>query len=389
MDFRFAPEEEAFRREVQAFIEEHRDRFVLESSESGKVEDGQRNREFVRAMAARGWLAMSYPAEYGGGGQPGIFQFILNEELAERGAPMVGMGPVTIGLTLLHHGSEALKRAFIPRILRGEIEFALGYTEPEAGSDLASLQLRAERDGDFYVLNGQKRFTSGARGAEYVWLAARTNPEAPKHRGISLFIVDLDSPGITIRPLNTMGDTADLNEVYYEDVRVPAGRLVGQEDRGWYYITEALDYERFALFPYGRVRMNFRPFLEWLRTAERDGRPVREEPTIRHKAARLAIEEEVGWLLQLRAIAIAARGGVPNVEATMNKLFATQLIQRIDNVAVDSMGLYGQLKHGSKYAPADGYLEWRYRREVVATIAGGSTEVQKNVIARRLLNLPG
>jgi alkylation response protein AidB-like acyl-CoA dehydrogenase len=387
VDFRFAPEEEAFRQEVMAFAEERRALFGEETGEHPSVPDRPSRKQFIREMAAKGWLSLSYPPEYGGGGAPASLQFLFYEALARQGAPAPGVTVGTVGMTLLHHGSERLKAEFLPRILRGEIEFALGYTEPEAGSDLASLQLRAERDGDDYVLNGQKRFTSAAHFAESVWLAARTNVDVPKHRGISMFVVDLDSPGITIRPIRTMGD-GRVNEVYYDTVRVPAYRLVGEENRGWYYIAEALDYERFAAYPYGGVQLVLHRFLEWLRTAERDGRPLREQPSARHRTARLAIEEEVGWLLQLRAVAVAQRGAVPNVEATMNKLFATQLIQRVTDTAIDTMGLYGQLRKGSKHAQDGGYLEWRHRREVVATIGGGSSEVQKNIIARRLLDLP-
>lgn len=387
MNFVYTDEEEVFRQEVADFCKQRLHLITREGAGNPRHADTPERKQFVKDMAKKGWLSMSYPAEYGGQGKSGMTQFVLNEELSHQGAPIIGTSVGTIGMTILHHGSDRLKQEFLPGILAGEIDFALGYSEPEAGSDLASLQLRATRDGDEYVINGQKRFTSGAHYADYVWLAARTNPEVPKHRGISLFVVDIKSPGITIRPLWTMGDER-TNEVYYDNVRIPAHYRVGEENRGWYYLAEALDYERFAIYPYGTVRLMFDRYLAWFQTAEIDGKPVRDNPGYRHKVARLAIELEIGWMHMVRAAAVALNG-VPNVEATMNKLFATQLQQRIANTAVDSMGLYGQLAQGSKHAQIHGRFERHYRREVIAPIAGGTSEVQKNIIAKRLLNLPG
>src|SRR5438094_2531055 len=212
MDFRFSPEEEAFAAEVDAFLAENWD---PEKGNEGDffLADTPEKHTLIKKLAEQRWLAMGWPKEYGGEEAPGMNQFLLNERLAYHNAPITGTDVGTIGMTLVHHGNARLKAEFLPRILKGEIRFALGYSEPEAGSDLAALQLRALRDGDDYIFNGQKRFTSAAHFAEYVWLAARTNPELPKHRGISLFIVDMDSPGITVRPLWTMGG-GRTNEVY-------------------------------------------------------------------------------------------------------------------------------------------------------------------------------
>jgi alkylation response protein AidB-like acyl-CoA dehydrogenase len=387
MDFRYLPEEEAFQAEVEEFLRAEWDPNRGDRGE-GFLVDTPEKRTFVQKMSKKGWLGFGWPVEYGGTDQPGMHQFILNEALAYANAPITGTEVGTVGMTLIHHGNERLKAEFLPAILRGDLTFALGYSEPEAGSDLANLQLRAVRDGDDYVFNGQKRFTSAAHCASHVWLAARTNPDAPKHRGISLFILEMDAPGISVRPLWTMGG-GRTNEVYYDNVRVPAYRLVGEENRGWYYVAEALDYERFAIYPFGFVRRAVEEFINYARTAQLDGRVLRDDPSVRQKVARLAIEMEVGWMLQLRGAHAANQGAVPHIEATMNKLFATTLQQRLYNAALDIMGLYGQLQTGSKHAQAGGRFERAYQSSVVATIAGGTSEVQKNIIAKRELGLPG
>jgi alkylation response protein AidB-like acyl-CoA dehydrogenase len=386
MNFRFSPELEAFREEVRAFIRENLTEEMAKADSGGLMTTPER-REFVRKMAEKGWIALSWPKEYGGAGMDPMYAFILNEELAYAGAPRPGTSAGTIGMTLLHHGSEELKAELLPRILRGEIEWAIGYTEPEAGSDLASLQLRCVRDGDFYIVNGQKRFTTAAHFADYIWLAGRTDFNAPKHRGISLFVAPMNSPGITVRPLMTLGGER-TNEVFFEDVRIPVKNRIGEENRGWYYIAEALDYERFAITTPAPIYRTLDRLIDYMRTARLGNRVLAREPRTRRKLARLAIEVEVTRMLQLRAAAVAQRGDVPNVEAAMLKLHSSQLGNYIANTTIDIMGLYGQLQLESPASP--GYsAEKAYRGSIIAPVAGGSTEVTKTVIARRMLGLPG
>jgi alkylation response protein AidB-like acyl-CoA dehydrogenase len=386
LDFRYTPEQEQFRREVRAFIDAEATEEVRQNDVGGLMTTPAR-RAFVKKLAAKGWIAFSWPEEYGGNGLDPMYGFILNEELAYAGAPRPGTAAGTIGMTILHHAGEELKQDLLPRILRGEIEWAIGYTEPEAGSDLANLQLRAVRDGDDYVINGQKRFTTAAHFADYMWLAARTNFEVPKHRGISLFAIPMGRPGMTVVPMYKMG-MERVNEVFYDNVRVPAAWRVGEENRGWYYIAEALDYERFAITTPAPTVRSFDRLVAWARDARLGERRPAKEARARHRLARLAIEVEITKMLQLRAAAVAQKGAVPNVESAMLKLHSSQLGGWIANNAVDLMGPYGQLLPDTPSAPAVSYARG-LQTSVIATVAGGSTEVTKTVIARRLLGLPG
>jgi alkylation response protein AidB-like acyl-CoA dehydrogenase len=387
MDFRFSEEEEAFRHEIRAFIRENLTPEIRRQTHVGHAA-GPAARAFVRKLAEKGWLTRSWPVEWGGEGKHPINLFILGDELRYAYAPGLGNGIAQIGPTLLRHGTRFQKEFFLPKIRNAEIDFGLGYSEPESGSDLASLQLRAVRDGDDYVMNGQKRFTTSAHYANYMWLAGRTDPNVPKHRGISLFLVDMTLPGISHRPLWCMGGE-QTNEVYYDNVRVPAEFRVGEENRGWYIISESLDYERSYQMPPGPIRRQFDELLTWARTAERDGRPVRENPYVRQTLAHLAIETEVATMHSLRVVDAALHERVPNLEGAMNKLWGSHLQQRFGHTGVELMGLYGQLLPGSPYVESDGFFSHLVMDSVVRTIAGGTSEVQKNIIAKRGLGLPG
>jgi len=322
MNFRFTEEEEAFRKEVQDFIaEEMTDE--IRSRWLGGLLDTKARRDFVTKMADRGWLQMGFPEEYGGtGAAMPLAQYIMNEELHKAQAPIVGKNLGVVVNTLLHHGSDQLKREFVPRILRNEIQWALAYTEPEAGSDLANMQMRAVLDGDEYVLNGQKRFITSAHFADYMWTGVRTDPDAPKHRGLSLLIIDADAPGISITPLWTIiGERT--NDVFFDNVRVPRERLVGEENKGWQYITEALTYERFAMTSIAPTVRKLDRLIEWVKTAERDGKRLVDDPVVRRKVARLAVQVEVGRMLDLRCLCEAVRPDyVPYIEAAMNKMWS-------------------------------------------------------------------
>jgi alkylation response protein AidB-like acyl-CoA dehydrogenase len=269
----------------------------------------------------------------------------------------------------------------LPRIARGETEFALGYTEPQAGSDLASLEIKAVENGDYYITNGQKVFNTACHYAEYHWLGVRTDSTAAKHRGISLFIVDLKSPGITIHPIYGMGGWR-TNEVFYDNVRVPKKNLVGQLNRGFYHIAVALDLERGG--PAGASLRHFEELASYVKQIS----ALAKDPQVRQQLSQLAIDVEVTRLLAVRVACMRDSGIVPNYEAAVLKLFRSELDQRLANAGMQVLGLYGQLQTGSKQVPLGGEVEWRYRDSVVETIIAGTSEIQRNIIAMRGLGLP-
>ena len=266
------------------------------------------------------------------------------------------------------------------------MEFALGYTEPDAGSDLASLQLRAVKDGDDYILNGTKRFTSGAHRSEFVWLATRTDPDAPKHRGVSMMLVDMKSNGITVKPIWTMPGYR-TNEVYFQDVRVPTEALVGEENRGWYYAAHALDRERISIFTVSGVRAVYDRLIEWARTAGPAGRAVEDEG-IRNGLATFRIEIEVLQHLSWHILDMLKRDESPNYEASEVKVFSTEMMQRLQNFSLHCMGLYGQLEPDDSRAPIGGSAENGYMAAIMPTFGAGANELQRNIMAQRGLGMP-
>ncbi len=393
MDFEFAHPERAFIAEVREFIASNRKQderdgvFAPNREADSMLADSNARRAFNKRLAEAGYLGMSWSSAYGGQDRDGIYDYLLNEELASVGAPLIGKGVGCIGKTLIAHGSERLKQEFLPQILAGEIEFALGYSEPGAGSDLASLKLRAERDGDHWELNGTKMWTTSAHFADWYWVAARTDTEAPKHKGISVFLVPMDHPGLTVTEIRTMGDHR-TNQVFFDGVRVHEDYLVGELNRGWQYVCEALDYERFTLYTVGPLLAKYGALVELLKLTRRDGVPLSEQAFVRSRMAVLASEVESAKMLQRRVIAAALEGEVPTVEAAMCKLYSTELGRRIADAALDMLGPQALLRKEAAESLAAGKWEHSYRATVVDTIGGGSTEVQKNIIARRGLGLP-
>jgi alkylation response protein AidB-like acyl-CoA dehydrogenase len=391
VDFELGAEELAFEKDVEEFLDANESPDVMDANpeQLSQTVDSPAKRAFMRKLAERGWLGMSWPVEYGGKGLSGIYDFILTEALARRGAPQPGKGVGIVGKTIIRNGSERMKREFLPQIIRGEIEFAIGYSEPQAGSDAANMQLRATRDEarSGWVLNGQKVWTTSAHFADWYWLGARTDPSATKHRGITLFLIPMDDPGLTISPTWTIGDER-TNEVFFDEVFVSDDYVVGELNRGWTYICEALDLERFAMMPVGPLEKKVEALLDWLREAERDGEPLRRDPEVRSRVARIATELEVSRLLQRRVISEALGGGIPTVQSSMYKLFMNETGQRVADAALDLMGAAGQLRAGEADSPLAGRFERSYRYTVVDTIGGGASEIQKNIIARRGLGLP-
>jgi alkylation response protein AidB-like acyl-CoA dehydrogenase len=389
MDFEFSEEQQAFAKEVEAFLDEHDDPHVFDVTRENmaQIVDTPLRRAFMAKLGEQGWLGMTWPKEYGGTEGEGVYEYLLNEQLAGRGGPQIGKGVGIIGKTLIRHGNERLKAEFLPKILRNEVEFAVGYSEPDAGSDAASMKLKAVKDGDGWMLNGQKVWTTSAHFAEWYWLGARTDPDN-KHQGITLFLVPLDHPGITIKEIWTMGDER-TNEVFLDDVWVHDDYVVGDVNKGFQYISEALDLERFTMFTFSPVEQRFDILVEYVKTATRDGEPLRDDPIIRQRMARLATDLEVSRVLGLRVVHASMKGGAPpTTQASEYKLFTTELSKRLADASMDICGPGSQLRVRTKEAPLEGRSESTYRYTVIDTIGGGTSEVQKNIIARRELGLP-
>ncbi len=399
MDFDFSPEQQAFAEQVEVFLDEHDDPDVFDVTRENmaQIVDTPKRRAFMASLGEAGWLGMTWPKEYGGSEGEGVYEYLINEALARRGGPQIGKGVGIIGKTLIAHGNDFLKEKFLPMILRNEVEFAVGYSEPNAGSDAASMRLKAERtekDGvSGWLLNGQKTWTTSAHFAEWYWLGTRTDPNE-KHKGITLMLVPLDQPGIEIRGIWTMGDER-TNEVFIEDVFVPDDYVVGEVGKGFNYISQALDLERFTMFTFSPIKQRLDVLCEYVRAEERDGEPMRKDPVVRQRIAQLATQAEVARCLGLRVVAASVKAEKiegappPTVESSQYKLFATELSRRLADASMDLGAPGSQLRvRVSPDAPMEGRAESTYRYTVIDTIGGGASEIQKNVIARRGLGLP-
>jgi len=343
-------------------------------------------------LAERGWLGASWPKEFGGLGMRPIFQYALVDELSYWNFPYGSLTTASIAPTIMAFGSEQQKAEYIPKILSGDVEFALGYSEPNAGSDLASLQTRAVRDGDEWVINGQKVWNSGAHKATHEWLAVRTDPQAPKHRGISVLIVPLTARGITIRPLWAMGYNGGwdrTNETFFDNVRVPANALVGEENRGWYIIQNALDLERVAIGPNGPLRREFDLLVAQLaKVRTPGGGSALADPVVQCEIGQLQTEIRAAGAISLRNAMLIEQGMIPTKEASMVKVYASELRCRIASTGMNLLRRFGLLQLGNDDAPEDGYFEAHFRASPVARFGGGTNEIQRRIIATRGLGLP-
>lgn len=390
----------AFRADVRVFIQQElperyrpsgmgpeqwsKDRHSRDSEQIGLAN------EWTKALAARGWIAPGWPKEYGGAGLTPMEQFILNHELAKQNAPMVGGQEISqIGPAIIVHGDNDLKEEHLTRILTGETNWAQGFSEPGAGSDLASLQTRATRDGDDYVVNGQKIWSSNAHNADYMALLVRTDPEAPKHRGISFLLVDLHAPGVSVRPLVNMADEHHFNETFFEDVRVPVRNRVGEENRGWYVAVTLMDFERSRIRQAVAARRQFNEIRDYLQTADGRRKAVQKDLSpVRRDMVNRFIETEVAFNMAFRVVSMQARGIVPNHEASMLQLSIFETTQRTARTEVRLYGLYANLWDDPKWSAREGQATRDYVSTVARTIAGGTSEIQRNVIATRGLGLP-
>lgn len=388
MEFRFTEEELAFRGQIIEFLETELPEgwdSDEEVSHLDAVDAWGMSKAFQRKLAERGWLTLAWPKEYGGLGAPIMHQVIFNERMAYQRAPgRANMGVGWIGPALMIYGDERQRRRYLPRIADAEDFWCTLFSEPDAGSDLASLTTRAVRSGDDFVVDGLKVWTSVAHQSDFGLLAARTDPDAPKHKGISLFILDMRSPGIEILPLVNMADQHRFNQVMLNRVRVPGENLVGELHRGWYQMAVSLDFERSSI----GSAAGSRRFLDDLVALVKTAPPAVDRGRCRILLADLFIQVEIGTLLSYRVANAQSRGEPITYQASVAKLFNSETAQRIARSCLGIFGLYGQVGPGSSSAVARGKLERNYLSSVALTIGGGTSEVLRNVIATRGLGLP-
>jgi alkylation response protein AidB-like acyl-CoA dehydrogenase len=386
MDFEFPGEADKFRERLRQFLDEE-----LPEWWRGMFVDDPRaiplTRQICGKLAERDWLTLAWPPEHGGAGASVWMQVVLREEMWAHDEPR---GPQYmnlnyIGPLIIRFGSGDQKARFLPPMARGEVIWTQGFSEPEAGSDLVSLRTRAEPRGDRFVVNGQKIWSSYADSpADWCLLLARTDDHVPKHRGISVLLVDMQAPGVTVRPIDTMAGPHELNEILFDDVGVPADCLLGEQNRGWQIVKTGLTFERAGIARYARAGRLIELLVDHARQAPVDGRPLWEDPLVRAKLADLRIRYEAARLLNYRAIAMQEAGQVPTAETSIARIHNTQLEQLVSHVGLEIIGPLGQLTHDDDSAPLSGTVWRQWVRNIPTTIAGGSLEIQKNIVARAL-----
>lgn len=388
MHIAYTPEQEALRRELRAYFAdlmtpERRDALAS----GGDYGDGDVYKEVVRQMGADGWLALGWPEEYGGQGRPMLDQLIFTDEAAVAGAPVPFLTINTVGPTIMKFGTENQKRFYLPRIAAGELHFSIGYSEPEAGTDLASLKTRAVLDGDDWVINGQKMWTSLIQYADYVWLACRTDPDAPKHKGLSMLIVPTDAPGFSWTPVHTMSGPT-TSATYYEDVRVPIGNLVGGLNKGWPLITNQLNHERVALTSSAPIRDALRAVREWAQqTKLPDGRRVIDQEWVQVHLARVHAKAEFLKLINWK-IAWGVDKGLNPADASATKVFGTEFATEAYRLLMEVLGTQAYVRAGSPGALLRGRIERMHRAALILTFGGGTNEVQRDIVAAVGLGMP-
>ena len=398
MDFGFTPEQEALRQEVVEFIEEKVTADVLGEVETSlETGMGPHHQKLLKEIADKGWVGISWPKEYGGQGGSRIDQYIVEEEFARAGIAVGGAG--TGAPAILMAGTEEQKQHFIPGLITGEIIFAQGYTEPQGGADLAGLQCRAVRDGDEFVINGQKMYTSSAHYATHVYLMCRTDPDAPRHKGISILLVPMDTPGITVRALWTIQNdppapaattygTPRTNEVFFEDVRVPASALLGEENMGWYVGAMGLNLDRVGASRYLISVRRDEDIINWIKENQLDGYSIADDPAVRDRLAELWIEAQVCRLMTMRSMSLVERGGNFTYEGAAEKVWAPEHGVKTTETITQILGPYAQLLNGSEGAIREGLFAHNVMGAFQSGINHGSVQVMRDQVARRGLGLP-
>jgi alkylation response protein AidB-like acyl-CoA dehydrogenase len=396
VDFSLTPEQEAFRQHVRTWLAENMPREwtrrLAASADVPRPEAYEFLRDWQRRLYEAGFIGLTWPREYGGRGLTVVEELIVHEEMALAKAPpilnILGVGMA--GPTIIAYGTEEQKKRYLSRILSGEEIWCQGYSEPNAGSDLAALQTRAVKDGEYYVVNGQKVWTSLAHIADWMMLLARTDPDAPKHKGITYFLLDMHLPGITVKPLRQITGDPEFNEVFFDNVRVHESQILGGLNNGWQVGLTTLMYERLAL-GFGlqvRLRIALDGLIELARRMTRDGYVPTRDPIMRQKIAQLWIETECLKYTGARALTRLLKGEMPGPEASTGKMIWVDAHQRLQEVAMELQGPYSQLTRGSDWAVEGGLWQYTFLRSRANSIEGGTTEVQKNIIGERILGLP-
>ncbi|MCS5662533.1 MAG: acyl-CoA dehydrogenase family protein [Dehalococcoidia bacterium] len=388
MDFKFSESEEKFREELTSWLNRE-----LASRPSDDEDNSDSSWDFNLVMrkklAEKGWLTMAWPEEYGGQSASHMMQVIFSEEMSYNRAPGRDVfGTRMMAPTLMIHGTEEQKKQFLPPVSRGDVQWCQGYSEPESGSDLASLQTRAVEDGDDFVVNGTKIWTSSAHRADHIMVLTRTDPDAPKHRGISFLLCDMNTPGITVNPIINMADDHGFNMVTFEDVRIPKKNLVGEQNRGWYVGATLLDFERSGVDYSAGAKRTLEELVDFAKNNKKNGTLIADDPVMRNRFADLAIEVEVSKLISYNIAWMQSQGLVPNKEASMGKVLGTELQQHVSYTGMQMLGMHGQLGPGSSHAPLKGRIEHMYLTDVSQTIQAGTSEINRNIIATRGLGLP-
>ena len=388
MRYAYSPEQLAWRDEVRAFVRAHvTEALRAEMRQAGNEGDGPLAHAFHAALCGKGWWGVAWPREFGGLGKNAVEQFIFIEEMEAAGAPGMRLSVTSVAPTILRSGTKAQQDRWLPQILSGAIEFAVAYSEPQAGTDLAALTTHAELDGDEWVINGQKMWNTGAHTATHNWVAVRTEPDAPKHRGISMMIVPMDLPGIEVQPIWTMSNIR-TNAVFFDNVRVPRDHLIGERGQGFYYAMMALNFERIAIGSVGMLRRLFEELKAFVRKTRRDGVPLGRIPWVRRAMADLEMRIEVGRQIGLLNAWLIDQGQVPVKESAMTKIVTTELNTHFASTGLEIMGLAGQLAPTDPAAPLHGRLQWLYTVAPMQRFGGGTNEVQRMLIATMGLGLP-
>lgn len=394
MDFRLNAAEEAFRSQVHEWLVANlppgwgTPAYPKPEAPAEKVAFARR---WQRQLHDGGWAGLHWPAAYGGRGATPLEQLIFSEEYTRMGAPPmidIGVGPGLVGPTLIHHGTEAQKKRFLPRILNGDDVWCQGFSEPNAGSDLAACKTRGELKGDVFHVNGQKIWTSYAKFADWCILVVRTDVTAAKHKGLSFLLLDMKTPGITIRPLVEMTGVAWFNEVFFDDVQVPADRLVGKLNDGWNITITTLAHERGGSAPHARIFGELTAMLKMARGLERDGRPVTSDPLVRQRLAQSWIETEIVRLVAYKQVTEMMRKGQPGPEGSYLKLLWSETDMRMKDIGIELEGPYANVDRGDPRAIDGGRWQYEYLWSRAASIYAGTSEVQRNIIAQRVLGLP-
>ena len=389
MEFAFSAEDDAFRRELAEFIQQERTPEWDDADRGSDEASWTATKQMRQKLADRSWLTMHWPEEYGGQKASPVRSTIFNDEMTYFRAPgRDNFGVRMMGATLMMHGSEEQKSLHLPPVARGEVQWCQGYSEPETGSDLASLNTRAVRDGDEFVINGSKIWTSMGHRGDWIMLLARTDTDAPKHRGISFFLVDMKTPGIQVRPIIDMAGRHNFNQVIFDDVRVPTRNLVGDENRGWYVAVTLLDFERSGIDYSSNGRRLLDDTWRYAADTKRDGQVLTQIPWVRNLMADRYIECEVARLIAYNVAYMQGEGLVPNKEASMSKVFGSETVQRVTHTCMEVLGMHGFLNRQDKWAPLEGRIQENWMMSFSGTIAAGTSEIQRNVIASRGLGLP-